>query len=243
LENNNSPIYKAGRRRKVIFVLASILLMAFGLIALVGGAAVAYLNMGTDSEGYALSEKYQIETSSNAFALWVAPMRITGIFSALGSSNIAATKWVVTATEPSKEIFVGWAKASDVESYLGKFSYETPDKGWHWLTSPYAPEIEVPSTAIHNQGPPARPPIEESFWTTTTTTTNSAEIKWDPVWDSTKGMNVIVVMNADGSSAVKADIQLGFKVPILSWLPYLLLPIGILLLVLGLFLFKRRKRQ
>jgi hypothetical protein len=199
--------------------------------------------MGTDSQGYALSEKYPIETQSNAFALWVAPMRITGIFSALDSSNIAATKWVVTASEPTKEIFVGWAKASDVESYLGKFSYETPDNEWHWRTSPYAPEIDVPSTAIYNQGTPARPPVEESFWTTTATTTNSAEIKWEPVWDSSKGMNVIVVMNADGSSTINADIQLGFKVPILSWLPYLLIPLGILFLVLGLLLFKRRKRQ
>jgi hypothetical protein len=243
LENNNNTIHKAGTKRKIIFVIASILLITLGLIALVSGAAVAYLNMGTDSEGYALSEKYPIKTTSNAFALWVAPLRITGIFSALDSSNIAATKWVVTASEPSKEIFVGWAKASDVETYLSKFSYETPDKGWHWLTSPYAPEIEVPSTAIYNQGPPARLPAEESFWTTTATTTNSAEIKWEPVWDSNKGMNVIVIMNADGSSAVNADIQLGFKVPILSWLPYLLIPLGILFLVLGLLLFKRRKRQ
>jgi LPXTG-motif cell wall-anchored protein len=243
LENNNNSIHKAGRRRKVIFVIASILLVAFGLIALVSGAAVAYLNMGTDSEGYALSEKYQIETSSNALALWVAPLRITGVFSALDSSNIAATKWVVTTSEPAKEVFVGWAKASDVESYLSGFSYETPDKGWHWQTIPYAPEIDVPSTAIYNQGTPSIPPAEESFWTNKAATTNSAEIKWDPVWDSTKGMNVVVVMNADGSSAVNADIQLGFKVPILSWLPYLLIPIGILLLVLGLLLFKRRKRK
>jgi hypothetical protein len=243
LENNNNSIHKAGRKRKIIFVIASILLIAFGLIALIGGAAVAYLNMGTDSEGYALSEKYPIKTTSNAFALWVAPMRITGIFSTLDSSSIAATKWVVTTSEPAKEIFVGWAKASDVEGYLSGFSYETPDKGWHWLTSPYAPEIDVPSTAIYNQGPPARPPAEESFWTNTATTTNSAEIKWDPVWDSSKGMNVIVVMNADGSSAVNADIQLGFKVPILSWLPYLLIPLGLVLFVLGILLFKRRKKQ
>jgi hypothetical protein len=219
------------------------LLLAFGLIALIGGAAVAYLNMGTDSEGYALSEKYHIETSSNAFALWVAPMRVTGVFSALDNSNIAATKWVVTASEPAKEIFVGWAKASDAESYLGKFSYETPDNQWHWRTSPYAPEIEIPSTATYNQGTPARPPAEESFWTNTATTTNTTEIKWDPVWDSSKGMNVVVVMNADGSSAVNADIQLGFKVPILGWLPYLLIPLGLGLFVLGILLFKRGKKQ
>ena len=54
-------------------------------------------------------------------------------------------------------------------------------------------------------------------------------------------MNVIVVMNADGSSAVNVDIQLGFKVPILSSSPYLLIPIGIVLFVLGLLLLREEK--
>jgi hypothetical protein len=49
-------------------------------------------------------------------------------------------------------------------------------------------------------------------------------------------------MNADGSSNVDADIQLGFKVPLFGWLPYLLLALSIIMLVVGWFLFRYRKR-
>lgn len=242
MSNDPSTIDKMVRKKRVLFILISILLFVLGIAALVGGATVLYFNMGTDNEGYALSESYEIKSSSNAFALWVAPLQITGTFSWLGYDNIAATKWVVSASEPGQEIFAGWAKASDFEPYVRGFSYETPDNFWHWRTEPYAPEVDIPSTAIYNQGNPVRPPSEESFWVKTAATTSSSTIYWEPVWDSSKGMNVIVVMNADASSGVNAEIQLGFKVPILGWLPYLLIPLGIILLVLGVLLFKRRKR-
>jgi hypothetical protein len=242
LSNSPIPINKVGKKKRVLIILVSILLFIIGAAALLGGAAVLYFNMGTDNEGYALSEKYEIKTSANAFALWVAPLRITGSFSWLGYDNIAATKWVVTASEPGQEIFAGWAKASNIEPYVSKFSYESPDFFWSWRTIPYAPEIDIPSTSILNQGNPARPPAQEGFWLKTATTTNSTAIYWDPIWDSNKGMNVIVIMNSDASSGINADIQLGYKVPILTWLPYLLIPLGIILLVFGLLLFKRRKK-
>jgi hypothetical protein len=48
-------------------------------------------------------------------------------------------------------------------------------------------------------------------------------------------------MDLDGSKGVEADIQLGFKVPILGWLAYLLIPLGVLMCICGIFLVKRRK--
>jgi hypothetical protein len=241
LHTNPSTVNKVGRRKKVAFIVAAVLLCAFGLIALVGGAYITYLNVGTDAEGYAISQNYPVQTSSSAFALWVAPMRITGAFSWLGNSNIAATKWIVTTPNIGQEVFVGWAKASDVETYLSGFSYESP-QSWQWHTEPYAPEINIPSTTTYNQGIPAVLPAQESFWTKTATTTNSTTIYWNPTWNASNGMKVVVIMNADGSSGVHANIQFGFKVPILSWLPYLLIPLGIVLLALGLLMIKKRKK-
>jgi hypothetical protein len=233
---------KPGNKKKVIFIIAGALLAVSGLIALIGGAAVMYLNNGTDSEDYSLSQSYSIKTSAHAFALWVAPMQGPGFLSWLGYNNTGATKWVVTSSDPKQEIFVGWSKASDIEPYIDGFSYETPDQSWHWRTFAYDPKITIPSTAINGQGSPTRPPQDESFWLETSTTTNSTLIDWNRIWDSSQGMNVLVVMNSNGSSGVKASIQLGFKVPILTWLPYLLVPLGIFLLILGILIFKRRYR-
>jgi hypothetical protein len=241
LENNPNTARKPGHKKKVIFIVAGIFLAALGLIALVGGAAIMYLNTGTDSEGYSLSPSYSIRTSSNAFVLWVAPLQVSDAFSWLGYDNIAATKWVVTTSDPKQEIFVGWAKASDIDPYLKGFSYESPDFFWSWRTTPYSPKIDIPSTSISRAGSPARPPSEESFWTTKATTANTTSIYWNPNWNIKEGMNIIAVMNADASSKVTANIQLGSKVPIFTWLPYLLIPLGITFLVLGLLLFKKRK--
>jgi hypothetical protein len=242
LANTPSTVTKGGPKKEVAFIIAAVLLCAFGLNALVGGAYVLYLNSGTDSEGYALSQTYPITTASNAFTLWVAPMHGTGSFSWLGNTNIAATKWVVSTSNQEQLIFAGWGKASNVEPYLNAFSFETP-QNWNWHTEPYKPQIDIPSTTAYNQGiNPTRPPTQENFWTKTATTTNTTAIYWDPNWDAKEGMNSIVIMNADGSSGIHANIQLGFKVPILGWLPYLLIPAGILLLTPGLLLFKRRKK-
>jgi len=55
-------------------------------------------------------------------------------------------------------------------------------------------------------------------------------------------MKMIVLMNADGSKEVNADLQLGFKVPILTWLPYILIPLGIVLSISGFALLSKRRK-
>ncbi len=147
-----------------------------------------------------------------------------------------------TAVDSGKQVFAGWTEASDGAAYVDQFRYETPDQGWHWWVDPYYAEIGVPSTKIVHQGAPARAPADESFWIESVVTADTATIYWDPTWEQSAGMKMIVLMNADGSSGVNADLQLGFKVPILTWLPYLLIPLGILLCVVGYLLFRRRKR-
>jgi hypothetical protein len=49
-------------------------------------------------------------------------------------------------------------------------------------------------------------------------------------------------MNADGSSNVQATLQLGFAVPILGWLPYLFIPLGAVLCLGGVLMFRRRRK-
>jgi hypothetical protein len=203
---------------------------------------VLILNMGTDAEGYAISEKYQIRTSTNAFVCTVGPMRESSTwFSWLGMDNIAQTKWMVTSVDPGKEVFAGWIRKADVESYLN-FRYEIPEY-WSWYTRPYIAELIIPSTVINNQGSPSQIPSELTTWVETTSTSSISTFNWDPHWNPNTGYYMLVIMNADGSSNVNADLQLGFKVPILGWLPNLLLPLGIILLIAGILLLRMRKER
>lgn len=227
------------RKKKILFLTVGLLLLVLGIMAISGGAAILYYNAGTDSEGYAMSVVHEVRSSANAYVLWVAPWQGSS-FSWVGESNIGACKWVASSVDGGPEVLMGWAWASDGAAYISNFRYETPDQVWNWYTEAYYAEIDVPSTKLVGQGVPSRVPSAETFWIDSAATSGTATIHWDPTWDKTAGMKMIILMNADGSSGVNVDLQLGFKVPILTWLPYVLIPLGILMCVGGGLLSRRR---
>ena len=243
LNAGQASVGESGKRRKILFLIVGILLFVLGIVAVAGGGVVLFYNAGTDAEGYAVSSVYEVRSSANAFVLWVAPMTPSSTFGWLGEDNIAETKWVVQAVDGGKQVFAGWAEAVEGVAYVGQFRYETPDQDWHWRINPYYAKIDVPSTKIVNQGNPARAPGDESFWVESVLSADSGTIHWDPSWEQSVGMKMIILMNADGSSGVNADLQLGFKVPILTWLPYLLISVGILLCLGGYLVFRRRTNR
>lgn len=236
------PEKKGIKKGKIILLIGIVLLVLFGVSSILSGTVILILNRGTDKDGYSLSDVYKVETSTYAFALWVSPLRIPSYLSWMNPDDIAQTKWVVNAVNPSKELFIGWAKAADGENYLNGFQFETPPS-WHWSTTPYHPRMDIPSTVIHNEGAPSKPPTQENFWLKSAHSSNSSTINWDPTWSPQTDKNILIIMNADGSGNVEADLQLGFKVPIFSWLPYLLIPLGVLMCIGGIFLIRLRKRM
>lgn len=238
--NSNGDLIRA-KRKRILLLALGIILLVLGIVAILAGAAIFYLNMGTDAEGYTVSPVYQIRSSANAFALGVKPLNISK-FSWLGEDNIAETKWIIKAVDGGKQVFAGWCELSDVEVYLYSFRYETPYPNWTWPVGPYYARINVNSTRIYHQGAPSHPPTSESFWIESVVTGESATIYWDPTWAENTRMKTLVIMNADGSSGVNADLQLGFKVPILTWLPYLLILLGSALCFAGFMVLRRLKK-
>ena len=223
----------------MLFLIVGVLLIVLGIVGIAGGAAVLYYNSGTDSEGYQISPAYEVRSSANAFVLPVAPLQ-GSTFGWLGDDNTGAAKWIVTAADGGKQVFMGWTQAADGSAYVRNFSYELPAQFWSWRVDAYYSKINVPSTTIVNPGMPARSPENESLWLDSVVTAGNATIYWDPTWEQSADMKMLIIMNADGSSGVNADLQLGFKVPILTWLPYLLIPLGIVFCVGGYLLFRRR---
>lgn len=220
----------AKSNKKILTIISSVLIIVLGVAAIVAGAAFMYLNSTNDSEGYALSETYTVKTSATAFILWV------------GSPvSEARLKWIVTSTDANQLIFAGWGAASTVNAYTGNYQYETPESGWGYTARAYYAAINISSTHIINQNSPALPPPQESLYLNTVTTSDSTTLYCAPNSEGDK-MGMLVIMNADGSSGVDAQIQLGSRIPIYGWLPYVLLPIGIVLLMLGLLLFRKNRK-
>jgi hypothetical protein len=143
--SNKNVTGRKGKHFKLVVLIVVVLLFAVGTVFVLGGVVLAAFNLRTDAEGFAYSDVYEVRSPTYAFALWVAPARVPSLLGWLSPDTIMETRWVVSAVDSSKTLFVGWAKESDGEFYLNGIGYQTPAV-WHWSLTPYSPSIEIPLT-------------------------------------------------------------------------------------------------
>jgi len=243
MKTENQTVENKKPRKKTVILVLAVLFLVLGIASLGYGAYIAIENQKTDSEGYALSNVYEVNSSVYVFALWMNEYDLSPIWRALGADNFAQLKYIVTSTDPNKELFVGYATASDAGPYLGQgITYETAYPEWNWIARPYYAAIEIPSTQVVNEEFPMAPPRlpqEETFWRISTHTNTTTKMYYLPL----NNMYTLFIMNQDGSQGVQATLQIGFKVPIFSWLPYLLITVGLVLVLVGVYLLLRRKQK
>ena len=113
--------------------------------------------------------------------------------------------------QPPTGLFIGIGPSADVRRYLRGVA-------WTQVTDVRFDPFRVSYRQVDGSGSP-EPPGQQDFWAVSST---NGEI----TWDVRSGAWSIVVMNADGSKGVDADLSVGVKTG-------LLLPAGIVLLVLG----------
>lgn len=224
------------KKRKTIIVLIA-LLIVLGFLILAGGLSVLVYNLETDNEGYAYSNIYHVNTSTYAFTLYMNQYNIS-TWGFLGAENIAQIKFIVQSTDSSKELFTGYTTTSTGEPYRKSFLSELPTY-WLWWAEPYYSEIYINTTAIEGVGAPAQVPQTQTIWLTSSHSNNTAEMTYLPLHQQ----HIWFIMNLDGSKNITADIQIAFRSPILMMLPYLLIPLGSLSIIGGIYLFKRKKKR
>lgn len=244
LSSENVSVKKKGIVR-ILILIGCIVLLLFGIVFTLCGAALLAFNMGTDADGYARSEVYEVRSDSHAFVLYVASSNFPSYINWMSPKDIGQARWIVEPIDSSKPLFVGWTEAVDGRNYLETgIMHETPPS-WNWSVAPYFAEIEIPASPTYNQGEPARPPSEETFWLETAQSNGTSKITWDAYWKRVEGkvwenLKILFIMNADGSRNIQADIWLGFKVPIFTWLPFVLLPVGIIFCLIGVFVIRQK---
>jgi len=216
-------------KKRISLIIVSVLMVLLGGVALIAGGVIMYLNSGNDSEGYTLSNTYHIQTDSNVFALWVgAPV------------SEARLKWVIS-TNSNKEVFAGWGAMETVNAYTGNYQYATPASGWSYHAKAYEASLNITNVEIINTQYPVMPMPTSGIFLDTITTSNAATLYCSPSSLGKTGM--IVIMNADASQGIDTEIQLGSRIPMYSWLPYVLIVVGIMFLIAGLLLVKRVKNK
>lgn len=228
------------QRRKIrkTRLIGAIVLCVVGFLVVSAGISIFIYNQDTDTNGFVYSNTYPVDSSTHAFILYMNEYKIS-TWGWLGTENIAEMQFIVRNKNPNKELFTGVATTQQSESYRKSFRCEFPTF-WRWIAQPYWAEIIINSTLVEGQGGPASLPAAQTFWRSSATTTDTAVLTYLPLNEQ----HIWFVMNSDGSQNIAADIQIGFKSPILTILPLIFLPLGIVLFAGGaaMLLFKRKHK-
>jgi len=227
------PKPKTSKKRLILIGV----LFVIGFLVLSAGASFLYYNQSTDSEGYVYSNIYHANTSTYAFILYMNEYQIS-TWGFLGAENIAQIKYIVKNLNPAKELFTGYATTQQSEPYRNSFQCEFPIF-WEWIAEPYYAELILNNTVIRGDGTPPSLPQTQTFWRTSAQSANTAVMTYLPQHEQ----HIWYIMNSDGSPNITADIQIGFKSPILSILPLIFIPLGIILLVSGALLLRKKKEK
>jgi hypothetical protein len=141
-----------------------------------------------------------------------------------------------TGTSPSG-VFVGIGPTAAVQAYLAPVA--------HSALAPSTAQPSAPASATAG-GAPATLPGQEPFWVARAAGTGPQEMVWTPA----AGDWAVVVMNADGSRPVVADLSFGATAPGLraAWTGLLAfggaaLLVGVLVVALALWSASRRSRR
>jgi hypothetical protein len=181
---------------RVLGVVLGSLAVLVGLALLAaGGVAVAFDQTQRDAAGYLSANTTAYSTGTYAF---VSDSYRTG---AVGDWFVARDLLgtVRIRSESTSPVFVGIGPAGAVDSYLAGVRRETAASF----------DARRSRFQLHPGSAPAAAPTAEGFWVAETVGTGTHELTWSPQ----NGDWRVVLMNADGSSGVTAELTVGARLP------------------------------
>lgn len=188
--------------RIVAIVVGCMLLLVAAGTAVGGTAVLAADRSGRDSDGFLAVAGQGVTGSGHALVFDPVELQsdpgMPDLGKALGAVRIRATG------EAPGGVFVGIGPADAVGGYLADVRRDR-------LVDLAAgrPVVPLPLPG----GAPATPPAAQPFWVASATGPGPQQV----TWTATDGRWVVVVMNADGSRPVVADLSLGTAAPWLRW--------------------------
>ena len=207
------------RAGKIALVVIGSLAALVGLGLLAGGGALVWAHTSArDSSGFYSTSTQRFSSSGYALtsrAIDVSPNAGDYDWTAMARRFDTAVR--IRADRPGGAVFVGITSAAAADRYLGAAAHD------QLVDVRYRP---FEATYRHLAGgAPATAPGQQTIWVARASGAGPQQVVWKPV----RGSWTAVVMNADGSPGVVADVSAGVRTGAL-------LPIGVTMLVLGLLL-------
>jgi hypothetical protein len=213
------------RRSVALIVLGSIVgLVAMALLAS-GGAVLWGDQTQPDSAGYFTGSAHRI--ASGSYAVTHDGVDVQHLPGYLDDGKLVRIS-IDAKSETGRPLFVGVAREHDADAYLANVAHSN-------LRDYNVATEDEEYDSVDGTARPA-PPASQHIWVASTS--GSERLTWGP----RNGKWTVVLMNADGSKGVAADVKLGAKVNYLGWLTAALIAVGAALLALAVFLIVRGGR-
>ena len=200
---DTQPKRSRGARIALIVTGAVTGLLATGLLA-VGGVAL-WGESEKDRDGYLAMDSHRFAASSHALASESLDVDLDGPEWLMDREDFGDVRLEV-APRGDEPVFVGIAPTDKVSRYLSGVAHTSVSDVDSW---PF--EASYDESTVTGDRKPA-PPGEQRIWAASVQGTGTQTLGWD-VED---GDWSVVVMNADGSRGVDAEVEAGAKVPFLS---------------------------
>jgi hypothetical protein len=184
-----------GRTAKIAAIATAVTALLLGLV----GAVALGANFLRDGEGYFTSPSETFTTGSYAITTSTTDVSDAPQW-AFGDAGLDTVRVEAQSERP---LFIGIARSADLEPYLAGIEHdEVSELAYDGVAYDHA-----------DGGAPLRAPADESFWVESTSGAANLALAWEPQ----PGEWRAVVMNADGSRGITAELQFGARTSLLWW--------------------------
>lgn len=217
-ENNTHIPPRRSRAGRIALIATGAFtgLLAAGVLA-TGGLAL-WGDSQKDGDGYLTTKSHRFAASTHAMATENLDIDLDGAESLFDTNDMGEIRLQVEP-DGDKPLFVGIARTDDVSAYLKDVGHTTVSDVDYW-------PFDANYSSHQGERPPAAP-AERGIWAASAHGAGKQTLEWD-IED---GDWSVVVMNADGSPGVAADISAGAKIPFLEELGWSAIGGGLLLVV------------
>ena len=209
-----------GRTAKIAAIATAVTALLLGLV----GAVALGANFLRDGEGYFTSPSETFTTGSYAITTSTTDVSDAPQW-AFGDAGLDTVRVEAQSERP---LFIGIARSGDLERYLARIEHdEVSELAYDGVAYDHA-----------DGGAPLRAPADESFWVESTSGAANLALAWEPQ----PGEWRAVVMNADGSRGITAELQFGARTSLLWWVGAGLLAAALLATAAAGLLYARARR-
>lgn len=214
---------------RILLIVFGVLIGLLGLSAAGGGGALLWAHATQrDDDGFFTTRSIALSGPGVAVVSDEVDLGTDGGAWAADLGDLAEVRIRATSERPARGLFVGIGREDAVQAYLAGVPHTRVD------------DVDLDPLRVRSDDRPGSrtpgAPTGQTFWAAQTSGAGTQTLTWTPE----SGRWTVVMMNADASRGVRADVDLGIKVGFLRGLGIgflvgglVLLAIGVVMVVLG----------